>query len=237
MNARPYVTLSCAMSMDGYLDGTGPDRLVLSNAADFDRVDGVRAGSDAIMVGATTVRRDDPRLLVRDAGRRGERRAAGLSESPVKVTVTASGRLSPAAAFFTAGDGHRLVYSPASVEDALRSRLGGLGDVVGMGERVTMAGILDDLAGRGIRRLLVEGGGTVLTQFLADDLADELHLVVAPFFVGDAEAPRMVRPARFPWTATHRAVLATTEQIGDVVLLRYALSARCPGHPQHGGGS
>jgi 5-amino-6-(5-phosphoribosylamino)uracil reductase len=227
------------MSIDGYLDSSGPDRLCLSNAADFDRVDGVRANNDAIMVGAATVRRDDPRLLVRDAARREGRRAAGLTESPVKVTVTASGELGRDAAFFTAGDGLRLVYCPASRAAALRGRLDGLAEVVGLaepatGDRVTMTDLLDDLGGRGIRRLLVEGGGRVLTQLLAADLVDELHLVVAPFFVGEADAPRMVRPARFPWTDTNRAVLARATQIGDVVLLQYALSPRCAAHPQHG---
>jgi len=69
----------------------------------------------------------------------------------------------------------------------------------------------------------------LLTQFLADDLVDELHLVVAPFFVGEARAPRIVSPARFPWTAARRAELADTRQIGDVVLLRYALSSRFGG--------
>jgi 5-amino-6-(5-phosphoribosylamino)uracil reductase len=93
-----------------------------------------------------------------------------------------------------------------------------------------MTRVLDDLAGqRGVRRLMVEGGGTLLTQFLAEDLVDELHLVIAPFFVGEARAPRVVAPARFPWTAARRAELADTRQIGDVVLLRYALSSRFAG--------
>ncbi|MDL9978405.1 RibD family protein [Microbacterium sp. ASV49] len=224
---RPYVTVSSAMSIDGYLDSAGPERLTMSNAADFDRVDEVRARSDAILVGATTVRRDDPRLLVRDATRRRDRIAAGLAGSPVKVTVTASGRLSPHAAFFTTGDGPRLVYCPAGVEARLRTALGDRATVVGMGDDcVDMARLVDDLGDRGVRRLMVEGGGHVLTQFLAADLVDELHLVVAPFFVGDADAPRFVRPARFPWTASRRATLASSEQIGDVVLLRYALSDR-----------
>src|ERR1035438_6963978 len=60
---RPYVLLSVAMSVDGHIDGTGPARLVLSGGADLDRVDAERAASDAVMVGAGTIRRDDPRLL------------------------------------------------------------------------------------------------------------------------------------------------------------------------------
>jgi 5-amino-6-(5-phosphoribosylamino)uracil reductase len=76
---------------------------------------------------------------------------------------------------------------------------------------------------------MVEGGGRVLTQFLTAGIADELHLVVAPFFVGDSRAPRFVDDGAFPWNADHRARLAETRQVGDVVLLRYALSPRFPG--------
>ena len=82
MTERPYVVLSCAISLDGCLDSTGPDRLVLSGAEDLDRVDGERAEADAIMVGAGTIRRDNPRLLVRSARRRAARAARRLPETP-----------------------------------------------------------------------------------------------------------------------------------------------------------
>lgn len=78
MTARPYVLLSCAMSVDGYIDDTTPQRLLLSNQADFDRVDQVRAESDAILIGATTLRRDNPRLIVNSAERRRAREERGL---------------------------------------------------------------------------------------------------------------------------------------------------------------
>jgi 5-amino-6-(5-phosphoribosylamino)uracil reductase len=89
-----------------------------------------------------------------------------------------------------------------------------------------MRRLTEDLAARCVHRLMVEGGGVVHTQFLADDLVDELQLVVAPFFVGDSRAPRFVSDGRFPWNPGRRATLAAVRQIGDVVLLRYALSSR-----------
>jgi 5-amino-6-(5-phosphoribosylamino)uracil reductase len=98
--------------------------------------------------------------------------------------------------------------------------------IVDGGERVRMRRLSEDLADRGVGRLMVEGGGVVHTQFLADDLVDELQLVVAPFFVGDSSAPRFVSDGRFPWNVGRRATLAEVRQIGDVVLLRYALSPR-----------
>ncbi|MEZ3161232.1 dihydrofolate reductase family protein [Microbacterium sp. BWT-B31] len=226
MTNRPYVTLSCAMSMDGYLDSALPAKLAMSNAADFDRVDQLRAESDAIMVGASTVRRDHPRLLVRSERRRMLRLADGRTFSPIKVTVTASGDLPAACEFFTEGQVQKLVYCPRESAREVEARLGGVATVVAVESCVTMRHVVDSLAERGVERLMVEGGGRLLTQFLVDDLADELNLVVAPFFVGESEAPRFVRSGRFPWTSTRRARLADTCRIDDVVLLRYALSDR-----------
>jgi 5-amino-6-(5-phosphoribosylamino)uracil reductase len=60
---------------------------------------------------------------------------------------------------------------------------------------------------------------------LAECLADELHLVVAPFFVGGSGAPRFVSDARFPFDAAHPMTLAEVRQIGDVALLRYIINA------------
>jgi 5-amino-6-(5-phosphoribosylamino)uracil reductase len=89
-----------------------------------------------------------------------------------------------------------------------------------------MRRLCEDLYGRGVERLMVEGGGTVHTQFLTADLADELQLVVAPFFVGDSRAPRFVGDGGFPWNPDRRARLVEVRRLDDVVLLRYALSAR-----------
>ncbi|MEU7945974.1 dihydrofolate reductase family protein [Micromonospora taraxaci] len=227
-STRPYVLLSCAASIDGYIDDASDQRLLLSNEDDLDRVDAVRASCDAILVGAGTVRRDDPRLLVRSADRRAGRVATGRPESPAKVTLTAQGDLDPTARFFTAGESTRLVYCATGAVEKARERLGHLATVVDAGEPVDPDWMLSDLATRGVRRLMVEGGGTVHAQFLAAGLADELHLVVAPFFVGDGRAPRFVGEGRFPWHPGRRARLAEARQIGDVVLLRYALSDRCP---------
>jgi 5-amino-6-(5-phosphoribosylamino)uracil reductase len=226
MSDRPYILLSCGMSIDGYLGSAAPRRLELSNSADFDRVDAVRASCDAILVGANTVRTDNPRLLVRSRDRREQRTARGLPPSPIKVTLTERVELDPCADFFTTGDAEKLVYCASPGVDDARSRLGSVATVVDGGRRVQMRSLSEDLGARGVQRLMVEGGGTVHTQFLTNDLADELQLVVAPFFVGDSRATRFVGDGRFPWNPGRRATLADVRQIGDVVLLRYALSSR-----------
>lgn len=226
MADRPYTLLSCGMSIDGYVDDASDERLVLSNHADLDRVDAVRATCDAILVGAATVRNDNPRLVVRDQTRRDARVARGLPASPMKVTVTCRAELDVCTNFFAVGDTEKLVYCASARAAVARDRLGSAATVVDGGQPVDMERMSEDLYARGVQRLMVEGGGMVHTQFLTADLADELHLAVAPFFVGDSRARRFVDDGRFPWNPDRRATLAEVRPIDDVVLLRYALSTR-----------
>ncbi|MEU8591335.1 dihydrofolate reductase family protein [Streptomyces sp. NPDC048664] len=219
---QPYVLLSAAVSLDGYLDDTGPERLLLSGPEDFDRVDEVRAGSDAILVGAGTLRTDNPRLLVNSAERRAARVAAGLPEYPLKVTVSASGDLDPAAAFWHTG-GEKAVCTTDEGARRLRGRLPADIEVVALGPEVEWRAVLAHLGERrGVRRLMVEGGGLVHTQLLRQGLADELQLALAPLFVGDTAAPRMFGPGAYP---PGRMRLVETRQVGDVVLMRYVPTA------------
>ena len=226
MPERPYTLLSCGMSLDGYVGSATRDRLLLSNADDFDRVETVRAGCDAILVGAATIRCDDPRLTVRSPAGVAGRTARGLRPTPTKVTLTGRADLDARARFFTTGETEKLVYCTSQRVGDARSRLGPVATVVDGGQPVQMRAISEDLGARGVQRLMVEGGGKVHTQFLTDNLADELQLVVAPFFVGDSRATRFVDDGRFPWNPHRRAKLAEVRQLGDVVLLRYALSPR-----------
>ena len=185
----------------------------------------MRAGCDAILVGAQTVRADNPRLLIRDPRRSARRAARGLPAHPARVTLTATGDLDPRARFFAPG-ALRLVYcaTPAlpratDLEDSAV--------LIDAGDPLSVDFMLDDLAERGVARLLVEGGARVLGDFLAADLADELNLAVAPFFVADPAAPRL--NLRAP-NQTDPMTLAETRRVDEVALLRYLLG---PGGPDH----
>ena len=211
--SRPWVILSFTTSLDGYLDDTTPQRLLLSNDADFDRVDELRASVDAILVGAGTVRADNPRLLVRSPGRRAARVVRGEPESPLRVVLSGTGEVDRGAAVFTAGGAETVVY-PA----------------VYSGDPVDFGDLLDDLARRGVRRLMVEGGASVLTQFLAQDLADEIQTSVAPFLIGDPAAPRAFGPGGYAQSPDRRMILAETRAISDVQFSRYLVN-RGPTQP------
>ncbi|MGW0771211.1 dihydrofolate reductase family protein [Streptomyces sp. NPDC002676] len=217
----PYVLLSAAVSLDGYLDDTGPERLLLSSPADFDRVDEIRASVDAILIGAGTIRADNPRLLVNSPERRAARVAAGRPEYPLKVTVTASGDLDPGARFWHTG-GQKLVCTTDKGAERARS-LGIAADLVALGPDLDWRALLEHLHDvRGVRRLMVEGGGTVHTQLLQQGLADELQLVLAPLLVGDPKAPRLFGPGAYQ---AGRLRLTETRRIEDVVLMHYEPTA------------
>ncbi|MFF7759873.1 dihydrofolate reductase family protein [Streptomyces griseorubiginosus] len=218
---HPHVLLSAAVSLDGYLDDTGPDRLLLSSPADFDRVDEVRASVDAILIGAGTIRADNPRLLVNSEARRAARVAAGKPPYPLKVTVSGSGELDPAANFWHTG-GEKVVYTTDKGADRARE-LGLAAEVVALGPALDWRRLLEHLhAVHGVERLMVEGGGRIHTQLLQQGLADEVQLVLAPLFVGDPEAPRLFGPGGYQGG---RLRLVETRRIEDVVLMRYEPTA------------
>jgi riboflavin-specific deaminase-like protein len=239
---RPYVLLSCAISADGYLDDASPRRLILSGPADLDRVDELRAGCDAILVGAQTVRKDNPRLLIRDPRRSARRAARGLPGHPARVTLTATGDLDPRARFFAPG-ALRLVYCATPAIGRAAARLGQGADsavLIDAGDPLSLGLVLTDLAERGVLRLMVEGGARLLGDFLARGLADQLDLAIAPFFVADPAAPRLNLPCPAPafipapgpappaFDPNSPMTLAEVRRAGEIVLLRYLLG---PGGP------
>jgi 5-amino-6-(5-phosphoribosylamino)uracil reductase len=227
--ARPYTIVSCAVSVDGYLDDATPTRLILSGPEDLDEVDALRARSDAILVGAGTIRKDNPRLLVRDPARVAAREAAGRPSHPLRVTLTATGDLDPQARFFT-GPGTALVYAASAAVPAARENAHGKALVIDAGAELSPAAILEDLSSeRGVVTLLAEGGALILRDLLAADLADELRLAIAPFFVADVRAPRFALPADYPYTSENPMTLLSVRQVGEVAVHHYRLAQRLPG--------
>jgi 5-amino-6-(5-phosphoribosylamino)uracil reductase len=126
------IILSAALSVDGHIAGAGGKRLLLSHEQDLEEVYDMRDTCDAILVGAETIRRDNPSLSTKTEVRRKQRLSRGLKAEPVKATITRSGLLSPDAKFFTDGDGPKIVYCPKDAEKALKEKLGHVAEVIGL---------------------------------------------------------------------------------------------------------
>ncbi len=169
------ITLSFATTADGCLDDCSERRLMISTPEDWAAVLRLRAGQEAILVGAETLRRDNPALLLRDPEVRARRVAAGLRPDLTKVTLTRSGRLSPTMRFFTEGDADCYVFSACEIPE-----LEPFATVISSRDPITAAFIVTELERRGVRNLLVEGGAEVLRMFLEEGLADVVRRAVNP---------------------------------------------------------
>lgn len=169
------ITLSAAVTADGFLAEKGPQRLIISTPEDWEAVYRLRAAHDAILAGAETLRRDDPSLMVRDDDARLRRRAEGLRPDIAKVTLTASGRLVPSLRFFTEGDADRYVFSNSE-----STELKDIATIISTDAPITARFIVTELEKRGVTHLMVEGGARTLRMFLDEGMADTLRLAVNP---------------------------------------------------------
>ncbi len=212
------VHLSVCMSLDGHIDTDGGERLVLSSEEDCRDMHAVRADCDAILVGAGTVRRDQPRLTVRYPDLIAARRERGMPDHPAKVVVTRNGEgLDPDSCFFRQGGPVIVLCSEPSLP-ALRARLSSAAQIVALGDD-GVAGILSRLSGLGIQRLMVEGGCQVLTQFLAAGAFHRLRVAVAPFMVGRAAAPRLAGPGPYLHGPDNRLRILSTRTLGNIAVI------------------
>jgi len=220
------VIVSAAVSADGYLDDLSPKRLMLSSPEDWAEVFRLRAACDAILVGAGTLRKDNPALVIRDEALRAERRARGAEADILKVTVSRSGDLSPDLRFFTEGVGEKVVFLPEDVDPKKRAALERVAAVIAVPE-ISAAAVVDGLVRRGVSTLLVEGGEQVLGLFFGAGIVDEFRLAVAPFFVGQPGAPRLLPGGSYPFgvgvDSPRRMTLHEVRRLGDMTVIHYLL--------------
>lgn len=202
---RPHVHINVAMSADGKIDTVARKGSAISSVADKRRVDELRASVDAVLVGGNTLLVEDPKLTVKSADLREERLRLGLPENPAKVGVVSvvgagfiparEGRPqgSPLQTFLTTGPARRLIYTTVRTapEEIARLREAGAEVFVTDGERVDLASMLESLHSLGIRKLMVEGGGTIIAEFFRLSLVDELTVYIAPLIFGGASAPSL----------------------------------------------
>ena len=187
---RPFVFVNIAMSADGKISTRERRQVRISGNEDYSRVDRIKAESDAIMVGIGTVLADNPSLTVKSPELRAGRRAAGEDENPIRVVVDSRGRIPLDADILQKGSGKRVVAVsrealPETVE-ALRQHA----TVVLAGDETVDLGILlEELYRQGVRRLMVEGGGTLIWALFAQGLVDELQTFVGNIVIGGKDAP------------------------------------------------
>ena len=225
--ARPHVVINVAMTADGKLDTVERRGAKISSALDAERVDRLRAESDAILVGGRTLLGDDPRLTVKSERLRAERLARGMPENPIKVGVVSKAELKAASRFLGEGAARVIIFTTTQTSAAQVESLRQRGaQVYLMGEqRVNLAQALAELKRQGVQRLMVEGGGTLNAELLALRLVDEIYIYIAPMVFGGASAPTLADGAGLTRSQAVRLSLHSLERLPeDGILLHYLVN-------------
>lgn len=211
---RPRVTVSVAVTQDGYVAMTDSTPLRISSERDLVEVHRLRAASDAILVGAATLRKDNCQLTVRHG--------QGGPGKPMRITLTRSGCIDYRARFFADDGARKVIFCPASVESVLRTELPEQTVVVALdGESCSLSKILATLKADGVNELMIEGGASVISQFLREQLVDRVRLAIGPIIAGAAgktrlfDVPTVTALPDTVWRST------SVEEFGDTAVTWY----------------
>ncbi len=221
---RPFVFINAAMSADGKIATIERKQTRISGSLDFDRMDELRASSDAVMVGIGTVLSDNPSLTVKSQMRREKRRAQGKDENPVRIVVDSMARTPADADIFKKGAGKKIIAVTDMAPKEKVKQLGKHAEMIVSGEKkVDLEKLLSELKARGINRLMVEGGATLNWGLVSMGLVDEIYTFVGNIIIGGKTAPTLVDGEGFV-SDFCKLSLISCERLEDGVLVRWRIS-------------
>lgn len=220
---RPYVVVNVAMSADGKLSTRERRQVKISGTQDFNRVDRLKAGSDAVMVGIGTVLADDPSLTVKGEECRQHRIDRGADEHPVRIVIDSKARIPLKASILHKGTGRRIIAVSEKADKEKVAALQERATVIVAGKKeVDLAALMEDLGGRGIQRVMVEGGGQLIAGLIRAKLVDEIYTFIGNIIIGGSTAPTLadgegfISEEEFP-----RLTLIETRRIESGILLHW----------------
>jgi 2,5-diamino-6-(ribosylamino)-4(3H)-pyrimidinone 5'-phosphate reductase len=208
---RPYVFVNIAASLDGKISDESRKQVRISCEEDLKIVDTLRAESDSIMVGIGTVIADDPRLTVKDASLRKERVKAGKPANPLRVVVDSRCRVPLNSKVLNDEARTLIAVSRIAPEEKVR-KVKKVAEVAVFGEeRVELPALLEYLYSKGVRRLMVEGGGTLISSLISENLVDEMRIYYGPLFIGGRNSPTVCDGKSF----LKKCIIEKIERIGE----------------------
>ena len=190
---RPYVFINTATSADGKIDTFERKGSAISSKRDKERVDQLRADADAVLVGGKTLLGELPKLTVKSEALREARVKRGMTPNPIKVGVVTSADIPLDSDFIKAGPARAVIFttSQTSISQLETLRANGVEVFVDDAPRVNLGKMMETLGELGVKRLMVEGGGTINFELLRLGLVDELMIYIAPMIFGGDNAPTL----------------------------------------------
>jgi 2,5-diamino-6-(ribosylamino)-4(3H)-pyrimidinone 5'-phosphate reductase len=190
---RPYVFINIATSADGKIDTFERKGSAISSKRDKERVDQLRADADAVLVGGKTLLGELPKLTVKNEALREDRVKRGMSPNPIKVGVITNADIPLESDFIKAGPARVVIFTTLQTSKSQLEtlRTNGVEVYVHDAQRVDLQKMLETLGDLGVKRLMVEGGGTINFELLRLKLVDELMIYIAPMIFGGDNAPTL----------------------------------------------
>lgn len=225
---RPFVFVNLAMSADGKLSTVERRQVKISGKNDFSRVDYIKADADAVMVGVGTVIADDPSLTVKSPEYKSMRVKNGFDENPLRIVIDSTGRTPENSEILHKGEGQRVIAVSNKASQEKIEALNEYADIfVGGDDKVDLNSLMEALYDNGIRKVMVEGGGTLIWSLFKDSLVDEIYTCIGNIIIGGENAPTPVdgegffKEDEFP-----KLQLIDVEKMDDGVLLRWKVSEK-----------
>ena len=223
---RPYTFINTAMTADGKIDTFERKGSAISSRRDKERVDELRAGADAVIVGGRTLLEENPKLTVKSEALREGRVRRGLPPNPIKVGIISSAAIHPDSDFINIGPARIVIFTTnrTSKEQVEFLRGRDVNVFIHESERVDLSQALEKLYELGARRVMIEGGGTLNFEFLRLGLVDELMIYIAPMIFGGEHSPTLAAGAGLVRNEAIALKLKNVETHADGgILLHYKL--------------
>jgi 2,5-diamino-6-(ribosylamino)-4(3H)-pyrimidinone 5'-phosphate reductase len=207
--AKVYVLSNLAVSLDGKIAPRDRRFFKLGSAADLKEMLRLRKRAGAVIIGASTLR---PYRKASPSGRAGFINAI--------VTSSLAG-LSPHWPFFNDRRVERILFTTKRAPLARKQLFSRNSTVISGGAKVSPRKILRELERRGVRRAIVEGGGTLMWDFARENLIDEYHVTLTPRILGGKDAPTLVDGLGFTGKESLRLKLVSVKRRGSELFLIY----------------
>ena len=179
---RPHVIINCAMSADGKIALPSRKQLRISCDEDIKRMYNLRNEVDAVLVGVGTILSDDPKLTVKE-------KYVKNPKQPLRVILDSSCRTSKDALVLNDSAKTLIITKKGNEKQFDCKHVEVVGCKTDNEGHIDLNGALDLLSKKGVKKLLVEGGSTVIWSFLKNKLADDLFIYIGPYVIGGKDTP------------------------------------------------
>ena len=215
VNCKPLILLSAAVTLDGKI-GQRNQKIVLSSKSDKTRVHKLRSKFDAILVGKNTIGQDDPLLTVRYV----------KGKNPIRIILDSRGTIKNTSKIIkTSKNVPTIIVTSQLVSKKNLNRLQNLPlDVIVCGKnQVDIRKLVPILCKKGIKKILVEGGGTLNLSFLKNNLINEIIVTITPFVLGSENSVNLFEGILKPTKTLSSFKLKKVQKNTNEIVLNYTL--------------